>query len=296
MFKLLLVAAVTSFLISVVGFFLIFTQSGTGAPQTLSTDTIGTLRANVNALASETSSSSRVSNIPAVLANYFPIWTTNASSTLSPTSTLSQSGLNLLAGGAFNASGTITQNGAGLSTVSTSSANSWAAQQTFNGGLNVTSTSVFGSTISGAAGIFTGLFSVQTLNVTGTATLANLNVTNGNEYRSHTASIVVMNPSTVNHATGTVFFVFPVDATLLALRCHSTPSGTSTIAIDRRSSSTPTTAGSEVVASQACGSSAGTLTFTTSTIPAGQGLNFTFNPIAGTPSSTVIYVDYRNND
>ena len=161
---------------------------------------------------------------------------------------------------------------------------------------NVTSTSVFGSTISGTAGIFSGVFSVQTLNVTGTATLANLDVTNADEYRKHTASVVVMNPDTTNHATGTVFFAFPVDATILSLRCHSRPSGTSTIAVDRRASSTPATAGQAVLASQECGSSAVVTSFTTSTVMAGYGLNFTFNPVAGTPSSTVIYVDYRNND
>ena len=168
--------------------------------------------------------------------------------------------------------------------------------------LNVTSTSVFGSSIQGTSAVFTGLVAVSTLNVTSTsnfaalATFDSINVTNANEYRKHTATIIVMNPSVINHATGTVFFVFPVDATLLSLRCHSRPSGTSTIAVDRRSSSTPATAGQAVVASQECGSSASTISFTSSTVPAGQGLNFTFNPVAGSPSSTVIYVDYLNND
>ena len=167
------------------------------------------------------------------------------------------------------------------------------------GGTNVLTTNALGSGILSSS--LTSLGTITSLlftNATGSANLTvnSLNITNGNEYRKHTASIIVMNPSVVNHATGTVFFVFPVDATLLSLRCHSTPSGTSTIAVDRRSSSTPSTAGQAVVASQACGSSASTITFTSSTVPAGEGLNFTFNPVAGSPSSTVIFVDYLNND
>lgn len=52
-----------------------------------------------------------VSPTSTVLANNFPFYLANGSSTISPTSTLSISGTQLLQGGAFNASGTITQNG-----------------------------------------------------------------------------------------------------------------------------------------------------------------------------------------
>ena len=163
--------------------------------------------------------------------------------------------------------------------------------------LNVTSTSVFGSTISGTAGAFSGVFSVQTLNVTGTATLANLNVTNGNEYRRHTVTAIIMNPSTTDHSTGTVAIQFPVAATINSISCYSRPSGSSSIIMDSRVSSTPATAGTSILTSFDCTTTAvATTTIDSSAMAATRLLNIKINGVTGAPSSSVIHIIYTNDD
>ena len=190
--------------------------------------------------------------------------------------------------------------------------------------LNVTSTSVFGSTLQGTAGIFSGLGSFNTLNVTSTAaftgitftnatgtgnlqvatfnstglsTVNSLNVTNGNEYRRKSANISIVNPDPTVHSTGTITIYFPVAATINSVACYSRPSGSSTIQMDLRVSSTPATVGTNILTVFECTSTrAASTTIASASITADSLLNIKIGGVSGSPSSTIISIDFTNND
>ena len=130
---------------------------------------------------------------------------------------------------------------------------------------------------------------------TGNLTVNSLNITNGDEYRLHTANVSIINPTSTIHSTGTITISFPVAATIIGVECYSRQAGTSTIALDRRASSTPATAGDSVMVGLGCGAATSTVTFASSTMTAGSILNFTVTSV-GSPSSTHAAIIYRNND
>ena len=207
------------------------------------------------------------------------VWTSDLDATIATIGTLTVSSV---------VSGDLVVNNGNINIASTSNALQFGAVTVLN-----SSTLNIQSTTGKVSSTFAFFGTVTSTNLTTT----NLNVTNGNEYRQHTASIVITNPSSTIHSNGYITFGFPVAATLNNIECYSQPTGTSTMNFDRRGSSTPTTAGTEMLNSVlVCGAATGTTSFATTTMTAGSILNVNVTSTAGQASSTNIRITFTNND
>lgn len=173
-----------------------------GSNITLTTSSDGTY--TIAASASGGGSGTVTTSTP-VTANYFPFWNATGGSGLNGTSSIFQSGLNILDGGSFNSSGTITQSGTavvlqtrnvgtgqGLQgggalsadltlSINTSSALTWSGAQTYTGGIVIQGNTAnftnganiaFNATpVTNAGGYWIGGIAQ---NITGTAVLGNV--------------------------------------------------------------------------------------------------------------------------
>lgn len=184
--------------------------------------------------------------------------------------------------------------------------------------LNVTSTSAFQSltftTASGTAltasgflqsalGSFSSVSSTAILftNATGTGNLLvnSLNVTNANEYRGGIATFRISSPTSTQHASGTVASPVPATSTITLIKCSTYPSGGIRLQIDKRVSSTPTVAGTNILASDMICSSTTpttTATFNTSTWDFDRIINITVASTSGSPSSTRVEIFFTKDD
>ena len=313
----------------IVGGFMVQTQAPTGAiPTTVSSSTnINQLYGEVNNLIEITTSSTRPLGVIAALSSSTGNLIVGSSSSWIAR-TVGANNLYLMAsstaqGGVSWESvilpGAITFNTAtGTSNTSTISSFS-AAFQSLTVSTATIQTAIIQVVASSTSGINYGLFSTDTLNVTSTAnfigiasfgplTFTNatgtgnllvnsLNITNGNEYRRKSANITIINPSATVHSTGTITIYFPVAATINSIACYSRPSGSSTISMDLRVSSTPATAGTSILALFECQSTrAVTTTIASASITADSLLNIKVHGVSNNPSSTVISIDITNSD
>ena len=216
----------------------------------------------------------------------------SATSTIYGDGTTSVIGSGLSVGGLSALQGITFTNATGTNLSLTGNAN-------VSGTMNVTGRSGL-TTVSSTNQTLSGSLQAQTItftNATGTGNLTvdSLNITNGDEYRLRTASVVIMNPTSTAHSSGTVTISFPVASTIVGVECYSIQTGTSTIAFDKRATSTPTTAGTSVMANLACGGSNSTTTFASPAMTAGSLLNLTLSS-TGAPSSTAVFIKFRTND
>ena len=154
---------------------------------------------------------------------------------------------------------------------STSSAHSWSMAQAFNGGFTFANATGTGNLQSNT---FTGnqIFGVASTSIQQSSFSINLvspsSTTDGN-FASHQ---------------------FRIPITLTRLDCFDAL-GTSTITIDRRSSSTPNTAGSAMIGALACGNNRGsTTTFSIATATVDYILTFQVTSTAGIGSSSTLSI------
>lgn len=156
-----------------------------------------------------------VSPSSSVVANNFPYYLTNGSSTVSATSTLSQSGTQLLQNGAFNASGTITQNGVAVLTASAATTTITAQGTTITGPAFTVATS--GPLVSASV-------SGQTLTITSVTTSSILTGYTTSTYLP--IQWYVANESPSNKDAG--FFIFRATSTIKDFWGTNNTSGTVT--------------------------------------------------------------------
>lgn len=269
------------------GVFLFANSSpGQGAISTVATsDTVGTLRLAVNNIITSLGFDTSTSTIAATNITF-----TSATGTNMTITTLKD-----VQGNKFSTSS--------AAAFSTSSIHLWSALQHFNGGVSSTqlwsaSTTFAGpfvtTNVSSTYGTFTSWLTGATVVAT------NLNVTNANEYRTRSASIVIRNPdnTSASHSSTSLAFTFDVPNTLVHVQCYSRPSGTSTIQLQRRAFETPNTAGTNMLtANLSCGTSnASTTAFDVSTTTASQRIHLEIVSVTGQPSSTVLFIKSLNDD
>lgn len=119
------------------------------------------------------------------------------------------------------------------------------------------------------------------------------------ELFTHTATISMINPTSSNNfSDGAIAVRFPSAATVTEVGCHSLQAGTTTIQLDERAESTPGTAGTDILSAVInCGITfASTSAFANATIAATSFINLDIDTMVGSPSSTVLYIDYTLDD